>query len=68
MSELVVGRFLPETRDRMVQIAAGDGVDGLILGGTELPLILREPIVSGLAVFDTTRIHVERIVQEMLKP
>jgi aspartate racemase len=72
MSELVGGKFLPQTRERMVAIAAGmrerDGIDGLILGGTELPLILRETAVAGLPVFDTTRIHVQRIVEEMLKP
>jgi aspartate racemase len=72
MTELVAGKILPQTRERMVEIAGRlrerDGVDGLILGGTELPLILRDPTVAGLPVFDTTRIHVERLVQEMLEP
>jgi aspartate racemase len=71
MSELVPGNIVPETRARLVEIAEGmrqrDRIDGLILGGTELPLILREATVAGLPAFDTTRIHVEKIVQEMLR-
>jgi aspartate racemase len=42
-----------------------DGIDGLILGGTELPLILRGA-ESDLPFLDTTRIHVARIVDELL--
>lgn len=43
-----------------------DGIDALILGGTELPLILTEPEHNGIPLLDTTRIHVERIVAELL--
>ena len=35
-----------------------DGIDALILGGTELSLILREPTAADLPVLDTTQIHV----------
>ncbi len=45
MSELVNGISLPETRQRLLaiveQLIEGHGIQGLILGGTELPLILR---------------------------
>ena len=45
MNELVKGVFLDETRKRMLSIAERmkreEGIEGLILGGTELPLILR---------------------------
>jgi aspartate/glutamate racemase len=41
-------------------------IDAVILGGTELPLILREPEYGGIALLDTTRIHVEAAVREML--
>jgi aspartate racemase len=44
----------------------GDGIQGLILGGTELSLILRDPTARGVPVLDTTRIHVEAIVRELL--
>lgn len=70
MSELVNGLLLPETRERLLSIIVRmkerDGIDGLILGGTELPLILTEAYHNGIPLLDTTRIHVERIVAELL--
>jgi aspartate racemase len=70
MNELVNGVFLPETRQRLLGIVdrliESDRVDGVILGGTELPLILRETEHRGLPLLDTTSIHVQRIVTEML--
>jgi aspartate racemase len=69
MSELVAGVFLPETRagllavvDRMVEQS---GIDGVILGGTELPLILREPAHNGIPLLNTTRIHCDAAVGRM---
>jgi aspartate racemase len=68
--ELVVGKVFPETLQRMLAIVERmkhqQGVDGLVLGGTELSLIFREPTASGVPVLDTTRIHVNRIVAELL--
>ena len=70
MNELVNGIILPETRGRLLAIVerlkAQEGIEGLILGGTELPLILPEKTYSGIPVLDTTRIHVERAVARML--
>ncbi len=70
MSELVHGIFLAETRERLLAIVdrlkAQEGIQGLILGGTELPLILREGTERGIPFLDTTRIHVERAVARML--
>jgi len=43
-----------------------DGIQGLILGGTELSLILRDATARGIPVLDTTRIHVKTIVAELL--
>jgi aspartate racemase len=67
--ELVPGKFLPETRDRMVDIAKlmrqRDGIDGLIFGGTELPLLLRG-VDLGMPTLDTTKIHVKAIVKELV--
>jgi aspartate racemase len=69
MSELVDGIFLPETRaglsaivDRM---AERNKIDGVILGGTELPLILRAPSHNGIPFLNTTRIHCEAAVERM---
>ena len=41
-------------------------IDALILGGTELPLILRSVENSGLPFLDTAKIHVEAAVTRML--
>ncbi|MEO8192026.1 MAG: amino acid racemase [Acidobacteriota bacterium] len=71
MGELVPGQFLAQTRESFVAIARrlfeSSGIDGLILGGTELPLLLREDRVAGVPVLDTTRIHVEAIVDALLR-
>jgi aspartate racemase len=69
MGELFVGAILDETRGVLVDIVETmkqrDNVDGLILGGTELSLILREPTAAGLPVLDTTQIHVETALEWM---
>jgi aspartate racemase len=70
MGELVLGVYRPETRERLLAIARRlqreCGIEALILGGTELPLILTEPVYEGLRMLDTTAIHVECAVQAML--
>jgi aspartate racemase len=70
VSELLKGVFLPETRHGMLQIVKAmkdrDGIDGVILGGTELPLLLREEAAFGLPLLDTTRIHVNAALDQML--
>ena len=70
LGELVEGIIVPETRERLLVIAARlrerERVEAVILGGTELPLILRGAPGSAVPFLDTTTIHVERIVSEML--
>ncbi|MGH8095218.1 MAG: aspartate/glutamate racemase family protein [Chthoniobacterales bacterium] len=70
MNELFLNIILPETRARLLEILQAmkerEQVDGLILGGTELSLILREPTAAGLPVLDTTQIHVDAAVQWLL--
>lgn len=70
MGELVGGVFLPETREGLLAVVdrmkEREGVDGLILGGTELPLILPDAAGRAMPFLDTTRIHAERAVAEML--
>ena len=69
MGELVKGVFRSETRERLLAVVerlrTKDDVDGVILGGTELPLILRDEKEAGLPLLDTTRIHVGEIVATM---
>jgi aspartate racemase len=66
MSELVNGILLPETREQLLAIVdrmkTEDRIDGVILGGTELPLILRAPSASGIPLLDTTQIHAQALV------
>jgi len=68
-AELVKNIFLPETRARLLAIVNrmknDEAIDGLILGGTELPLILREGGDNQLPFLDTTRIHADAIVDEI---
>jgi aspartate racemase len=70
MNELVPGKFLPETRAGLLAIVdemkTKNDIEGVILAGTELPLILRDPIHNGIPFLDTTRIHVEAAVTEIL--
>ena len=69
MSELVAAVFLPETRAGLLAIvdrlAQQFGIDGVILGGTELPLILRDPAHDGIPFLNTTKIHCEAAVERM---
>ena len=68
--ELLKDVFLPETRAQFLHIAdemkARDGVEAVILGGTEIPLLLRTEEHNGIQLLDTTRIHVDRLIKEML--
>jgi aspartate racemase len=70
MNELLKGVFLPETRERLLaivdQLKQREGIQGLILGGTELPLILRDATAGGIPLLDTTRIHVKAVVAQLL--
>ena len=70
MSELVKGIFLPETRAGLLEIVdrlkEQSGIEGLILGGTELPLILREVKNRSVPFLDTTQIHVDVVVGKLL--
>lgn len=70
LNELVSGKFLPETHAGLLAIVdrmkANSNIDGVILAGTELPLILRDSEHNGIPLLDTTQIHCEAAVTEML--
>ena len=70
MNELVPGKFLSETRSGLLAIVdrmkAKSDIEGVILAGTELPLILRDPAHNRIPFLNTTKIHVEAAVTEML--
>jgi aspartate racemase len=68
--ELVMGKFLPETREKLLAIVdrmkSRQGIDAIVLAGTELALILRQPSHNGIPFLDSAQIHVEAAVSEML--
>lgn len=70
LNELVSGKFLPATRAGLLAIVdrlkTASDIDGVILAGTELPLILRDSEHNGIPLLDTTEIHCEAAVTEML--
>lgn len=71
MGELFFGTVLDETRAALLEIVEAmkqrEAIDGLILGGTELSLIFREPTAAGLPVLDTTQIHVDAAIEWLLR-
>ena len=68
--ELVHSRFLRASRERLLEIAhrmhAEDGIDGVLLAGTELPLLLPRSAYGGVRFIDTGRAHVDAAVRAML--
>jgi aspartate racemase len=71
LGELLKDVFSPETRAKVLAIAdemkARHAIEAVILGGTELPLLLRADEHNGMRLLDTTRIHVDRLIVEMLR-
>jgi aspartate racemase len=69
MTELIPGDFRPDTRRQVlavIQRLKQAGAEGVLLAGTELPLLLRGTDAGRVPLLDTTRIHVSRAVAEML--
>ena len=62
--ELVLGKIREQSREiyrRVIQKLIGEGAQGIILGCTEIPLIVN-PVEFEVPVFDTTYIHAESAV------
>ena len=72
IGELLRGEFRDDTRRQLVSIVDRlrdeEGIDGVILGGTELPLLLSTPVIAGLPALDTTALHVSAIVERLRQP
>ncbi|HUR21851.1 MAG TPA: amino acid racemase [Vicinamibacterales bacterium] len=64
--ELLKNQFLPETRRRLLQVIDrlidDQNVEAVILGGTELPLVLTDASHRRVPLLDTTRIHVDAAI------
>ena len=67
--ELCAGKILQKSKERFIQIIARlveeEGAEGVILGCTEIPLLVKQEDVS-VPVFDTTAIHSEAAVRYSL--
>jgi len=70
MNELVNGIFHDQTRASLLSVVDRmkdkHQIDGVILAGTELPLILCDDSCQGIPCLNTTRIHVEAAINWML--
>jgi len=70
LGELVPGIRNPETREALLRILDRmkdeEQIDALILGGTELPLILGDASHNGVPLLDTTRIHVAKALDHLV--
>jgi aspartate racemase len=71
INELLKNQFLPETRTEILRIAhrmkAEEGIEAVVLAGTELPLLLRDSGNREVEFLDTAVIHVGAIVEELLR-
>ncbi len=67
-SEFAKGLFLPETKQRFLQIIdqlIAKGAEGVISGCTEIPLLI-QPEDCSIPVFDTTMLHAKAAVDFVL--
>ena len=67
-TEMGKGIFLPSTKEKYLEIInklITHGAKGIILGCTEIPMLVKQEDCS-VAVFDTTAIHVEAILDFVL--
>lgn len=66
-SEIELGIFRDDTRELLISIIEKmkreQNIDSMILGCTELPLILKENAYAGIPMLNTTQIHVNAIVK-----
>jgi len=67
--ELVVGKILPASKEAYLNVInhlAAQGAQGIILGCTEIGLLVKQADCS-LPLFDTTPLHAQAAVQYALK-
>jgi aspartate racemase len=72
VGELLAGDFRDDTRREFValvrRVCDEEHIDGVILGGTELPLLLSDPVIADVRALDTTALHVAAIVARLKQP
>ena len=71
VNELLKGLALSDTRVGLERVIARmkseDQIEAILLAGTELPVILKEDTAAGVPLLDTTKIHVEAAVAQLLE-
>jgi aspartate racemase len=69
VGELLEGEFRADTREQFVSLVSRlrdeESIDGVILGGTELPLLLPTAVIAKVPALDTTALHVAAIVRRL---
>jgi aspartate racemase len=69
VGQLLRGEFRDDTRCEFTSLVSRlrdeEGIDGIILGGTELPLLLSSALIADVPALDTTALHVAAIVKRL---
>lgn len=69
IGELLKGEFKDDTRQGVVALVRRlrdeERIDGIILGGTELPLLVATSDIADIPALDTTALHVAAIVNRL---
>ena len=69
ISELVLNDFRNDTKmhfTKVIERLTSIGSQGVILGCTEIPLLMRASEISGIRLFSTTEIHCRAVVAQAL--
>ena len=69
IGQMLRGDFREETRDGVIGVVLRLGndkrIDGVVLGGTELTILLSASSIGGVPALDTTALHVDAIVKRL---
>ena len=69
IGQMLKGDFRDDTRRDVISLITRlrdeEKIDGVILGGTELTLLLSAPIIADVPALDTTALHVAAIVKRL---
>ena len=69
VGQMLNGDFRDDTRQGVIALVGrlrdDEHIDGVILGGTELTILLPAPVVANLPALDTTALHVAAIVKRL---
>jgi aspartate racemase len=70
IGQMLRGDFREETRDGIIGVVLRLGndkrIDGVVLGGTELTILLSASSIGGVPALDTTALHVDAIVKRLV--